>query len=422
MSEVLIILIAILFSAFFSGMEIAFISANKLRIELDKKQDTFTSRIISKFTANPGQYIVTMLIGNNIALVIFGIFMAILFRPVIALVTESEIAILLIQTILSTFVILISAEFLPKALFRLNPNGFLNLFSLPVLFFFFLFYPISKLTILLGSILLRFFFNLKNIENPEIQVFSKWDLDSLLSESQKTVEAEEEEAHDIKIFQNALDFSNVKLRECMVPRTEIIALEENSSMEELKLAFIDNGLSKILIYRESIDNIIGYFHLKDLFKNPESIKSKVIPVSIVPETMAANKLLELFVEENKSIAIVVDEFGGTSGMVTIEDILEEIFGEIEDEHDTSALIDKQISESEFIFSGRLEIDYLNEKYGLGLPKEEEYETLAGFILFHHESIPKLNQRIIIEPYEIKVLQVSETRLELVKFRKTRLYR
>lgn len=422
MSGILIILIAILFSAFFSGMEIAFISANKLRIELDKKQDTFTSRIVSIFTANPGQYIVTMLIGNNIALVIFGIFMAILLKPILLLITESEITILLIQTILSTFVILISAEFLPKALFRLNPNGFLNLLSLPVLFFFFLFYPVSKLMILLGGALLQLFFNKENMKKPEIQVFSKWDLDSLLSESQNRVEAEEGGAHDIKIFQNALDFSNVKLRECMVPRTEIIALEENSSMEELKLGFIDNGLSKILIYRENIDNIIGYFHLKELFKNPENIKSKVIPVSIVPETMPANKLLELFVEENKSIAVVVDEFGGTSGMVTIEDILEEIFGEIEDEHDTSVLIDKQVSESEFIFSGRLEIDYLNEKYGLDIPKEEEYETLAGFILFHHESIPKPNQQIIIGAYEIKVLQVSETRLELVKFRKNRLYR
>ena len=422
MSGFLIILIAILFSAFFSGMEIAFVSANKLRIELDKKQNTFTSRIISIFTANPGQYIVTMLIGNNIALVVFGIFMAVLLKPVILLVTKSEISILLIQTVLSTFVILLSAEFLPKAVFRLNPNGFLNLLSLPVLFFFFLFYPISKLTILLGSRLLRVFFNVEDFEKPEIQVFSKWDLDSLLSESQKSDEAEKKKDHDIRIFQNALDFSNVKLRECMVPRTEIIALEENSSMEELTLAFIDNGLSKILIYKENIDNIIGYFHLKDLFKNPKSIKSKVIPVSIVPETMAANKLLELFVEENKSIAVVVDEFGGTSGMVTIEDILEEIFGEIEDEHDTSALIDKQINESEFIFSCRLEIDYLNEKYSLDLPKEEEYETLAGFILFHYESIPKLNQQIIIGPYEIKVLQVSDTRLELVKFRKSRLSR
>lgn len=416
MSWFLIILITIIFSAFFSGMEIAFVSANKLRIELDKKQSTISSKITSIFTANPGQYVVTMLIGNNIALVIYGIFMAIILKPIISGVTESEFYTLLIQTVFSTLVILVTAEFLPKALFRINPNGFLNLLSIPVVFFFFLFYPISKITILLANFLLKLFFNFKYIEKPENQVFSKIDLDDLVSESQNLVEEEKEEAHDIKLFQNALDFSNVKLRECMIPRTEIIAVEENSSIDELKLVFIDNGLSKILIYEENIDNIIGYFHLKDLFRNPKSIKSKLVPVSIVPETMPANKLLELFVEEQKSIAVVVDEFGGTSGMVTIEDILEEIFGEIEDEHDSSGLIDKQISDSEFIFSGRLEIDYLNEKYNLNLPEEEEYETLAGFILYHFENIPKLNQRINIESFEIKVLQVSETRLELVNFK------
>jgi len=416
MSWFLIILITIIFSAFFSGMEIAFVTANKLRIELDKKQSTISSKITSIFTANPGQYIVTMLIGNNIALVIYGIFMAIILKPIISGVTESEFYTLFIQTVFSTLVILVTAEFLPKALFRINPNGFLNLLSIPVVFFFFLFYPISKITILLANFLLKLFFNFKYIEKPENQVFSKIDLDDLVSEIQNLVEEEKEEAHDIKLFQNALDFSNVKLRECMIPRTEIIAVEKNSSIDVLKLAFIDNGLSKILIYEENIDNIIGYFHLKNLFKNPKSIKSKLVPVSIVPETMPANKLLELFVEEQKSIAIVVDEFGGTSGMVTIEDILEEIFGEIEDEHDSSGLIDKQISDSEFIFSGRLEIDYLNEKYNLNLPEEEEYETLAGFILYHFENIPKLNQHINIESFEIKVLQVSETRLELVNFK------
>lgn len=416
MSGFIVILITIILSAFFSGMEIAFVSANKLRIELDKKQGTMTSRIISVFTANPGQYIVTTLIGNNIALVIFGIFMAILLKPVIYAVTESEIYILLIQTIFSTMVILVTAEFLPKALFRINPNGFLNLLSVPVLFFFIIFYPISKLTILIANFILRRFFKIKNIEKPEDQVFSKLDLDDLVSESQEEYEEEKEEDHNIRIFQNALDFSNVKLRECMIPRTEIIALEENSSIEELKLEFIDNGLSKILIYRENIDNIIGYFHLKDLFKDPESIKSRLIPVSIVPETMPANKLLELFVAEQKSIAVVVDEFGGTSGMVTIEDILEEIFGEIEDEHDSSELVDKHIGDAEFIFSGRIEIDYLNEKYNLGLPEEEEYETLAGYILFHYESIPEINHRIIIGEFEIKVLEVSETRVELVNFK------
>ncbi|UCG28915.1 MAG: HlyC/CorC family transporter [Bacteroidales bacterium] len=416
MSELIIILITILFSAFFSGMEIAFVSANKLRIELDKKQGTIPSRVISVFTSNPGQYIVTMLIGNNIALVIFGIFMAFILKPFISGFTESEINILLLQTLISTLLILASAEFLPKALFRINPNGFLNLLCIPVLLFFYLFYPISRLTILLSSFILNIFTGLKDAKTRESLVFSKIDIDDLVGNSQGDIKTEEDDSHGIKIFQNALDFSKVKLRECMVPRTEIVALEVKSSVEELHQTFMNSGLSKILIYKNNIDNIIGYFPLKDLLKNPKNIKSKLVTVSIVPETMPANKLLELFVEEQKSIAVVVDEFGGTSGMVTIEDILEEIFGEIEDEHDSSELIEKQISVNEYIFSGRLEIDYLNEKYKLDLPEIEEYETLAGFILFHHNSIPKPNQRILIEQYEIKVLKVTETRLELVNLK------
>lgn len=416
MNLLLILIVTILFSAFFSGMEIAFVSANKLRIELDKKQGTFPSKIVSIFTSNPGQYIVTMLIGNNIALVIFGIFMVIILKPLVSGFTDSDISILLIQTLVSTILILITAEFMPKALFRINPNGFLNLFSVPVLFFFYLFYPVSKLTIMISNALLKAFFRIKIPDTPENTVFGKIDLNHLVTESQMDLKVEKEDAQDMKIFQNALDFSNVKLRECMVPRTEIIALEENSSIEELQQTFIDTGLSKILIYRENIDNIIGYFHLKDLFKNPKNIQSKLVNVSIVPETMMANKLLELFVEEQKSISIVVDEFGGTSGMVTIEDILEEIFGEIEDEHDSSELIEKQVNDNEFILSGRLEIDYLNEKYKLNFPEKDDYETLAGFVYYHHESIPKLNQHIYIYPYEIKVLQVSDTHLEVVNLK------
>jgi CBS domain containing-hemolysin-like protein len=416
MNYLFIIAISVLFSAFFSGMEIAFIASNKLRIELEKKQRTFNSRILSVFTRNPGQYVVTMLIGNNIALVIFGIVMAIILEPLIVRFTSSDISILIIQTIISTLIILFFAEFLPKALFRINPNGFLTLFSLPVLFFYMIFYPVSKITISLSHFILRTFFNIKISGKPENKVFHKVDLDHLVSEGQVTRDAEDEEALNIKIFQNALDFSNIKLRECMIPRTEIIALEKNSSIDELRQTFIDTGLSKILIYRDSIDNIIGYANLKDLFKNPKSIESKLVKVSMVPETMPANKLLELFVEEKKNIAVVVDEFGGTSGMVTIEDILEEIFGEIEDEHDSSELVEKQISEHEFLLSGRLEIDYLNEKYKLEIPEKDDYETLAGFILYQHESIPNLNQLIKIDHFIFKIMRVSETKVELVNLK------
>jgi len=416
MNYLFIIAITVLFYAFFSGMETAFISSNKLRIELEKKQRTFNSRVLSIFTSNPGQYIVTILIGNNIALVIYGILMEIILEPLISGVFSSDINILVIQTIISTLIILFFAEFLPKTVFLLSPNVFLRLFSLPVLFFYTIFYPVSKIIIFLSHFILRTLLNIKISEKPEDLVFGKIDLDHLISECRVIIDAEDDQALNMKIFRNALDFSNVKLRECMVPRTEIIALEENSSIDELCQKFMDTGLSKILIYRDNIDNIIGYVNMKDLFKNLKSIKSKLVKVSIVPETMPANKLLELFVEEKKSIAVVVDEFGGTSGMVTIEDILEEIFGEIEDEHDSSQLVEKQISANEFIFSGRLEIDYLNEKYQFNIPEIDDYETLAGFILYHHESIPNMNQHIKINPFDFKILRVSETKVELVNLK------
>ena len=418
MNYLFIIAITVLFYAFFSGMETAFISSNKLRIEFEKKQGTFNSRVLSVFTRNPGQYLVTMLIGNNIALVIYGILMAIILEPLISGFFSSDINILVIQTIISTLIILFLAEFLPKSVFLLSPNVFLRLFSLPVLFFYMIFYPVSKITIFLAHFILRTLFNVKISGKPDEKVFGKIDLYHLISEGRVMIDAKDEEALNMKIFQNALDFSNVKLRECMVPRTEIIALEENSSIDELRQKFMVTGLSKILIYRDNIDNIIGYANMKDLFKNLKSIKSKLVKVSIVPETMPANKLLELFVEEKKSIAVVVDEFGGTSGMVTIEDILEEIFGEIEDEHDSSQLVEKQISDNEFIFSGRLEIDYLNEKYQFNIPEIDDYETLAGFILYHHESIPNLNQHIKINPFDFKILRVSETKVELVNLKFT----
>jgi CBS domain containing-hemolysin-like protein len=393
------------------------VASNKLRLELDIKQGHLTSRIISIFTARPGDYIATMLVGNNIALVIYGIMMAFLLGPIISRYTSSEGAILIIQTILSTLIILFTAEFLPKTLFRLSPNTALRLFAIPVLVFYILLYPLTWLSIAISSFILHKFMRVpRNKKAPE-NVFGKIDLDNLVSESSAEHDHPDDPEQEIKLFQNALDFSNVKLRDCMVPRTEIVAFDESVSMEELRNKFIETGLSKILIYRESTDNIIGYINSKELFKNPSDISSMIMSLPIVPETMPANKLLQSFIKDHKNICVVVDEFGGTSGIVTMEDILEEIIGEIEDEHDTSELMEEQLNEEEYIFSARHEIDYLNEKYRLNIPKSDDYETLAGLILHHYENIPKINDRIHIDGFVFRILDVSETRIELIHLHK-----
>ncbi|MFA8435588.1 MAG: hemolysin family protein [Marinifilaceae bacterium] len=413
MSDLLIIVCMLALSAFFSGMEIAFVAANKLRMELDRKQNTLSSRIISIFTPNSGHYITTMLVGNNIALVVYGIVMAKILEPTISNWVETDSLILTLQTIISTLIILVTAEFLPKTLFRLNPNMALNLFALPVLFFYIVFYPVTSFTMFLSKKIIKKVLKGEIDEESENQVFGKVDLDHFVQEGHDAQNIPTEEEHDIKIFRNALDFSKIKLRECTIPRTEIEALEINGDMEELKQRFIETGYSRILIYKETIDNIIGYVHSSVLFKNPQSIKAALSRIIIVPETMPAHKLLNLFTRENKSIAVVVDEFGGTAGMVTIEDIMEEIFGEIEDEFDTIDLIEQVVNEKEFIFSGRLEIDYLNDKYKLNLPESEDFETLAGLILFYHESIPNVNQILKIQNFRIKILEVTNTRIEKI---------
>jgi CBS domain containing-hemolysin-like protein len=402
-----------MFSAFFSGMEIAFISSNKLRLELDIKQGHLTSRIISIFTSKPGDYIATMLVGNNISLVIYGILMAVLLEPLISQYTSSETTILIIQTIISTLIILFTAEFLPKTIFRLSPNTALRIFAVPILIFYFLLYPVTKLTIAISNFMLHNFMRVPKNKDIPPNVFGKIDLDNLVNERNALHAQQDEPEQEIKLFQNALDFSNVKLRDCMVPRTDIVAFDESVSLDELRSKFIETGLSKILIYRESTDNIIGFINSKDLFKNPSDLLSMIMSIPIVPETMPANKLLQSFIKDHKSISVVVDEFGGTSGIVTMEDILEEIIGEIEDEHDTSELTEEKLNEEEYIFSGRHEIDYLNEKYRLNIPESDDYETLAGLILFHYESIPKINDRIHIEGFVFRILEVSESRIELI---------
>ena len=414
MQNLLIILVSLLFSAFFSGMEIAFVSSNKLRIELDKKQGAFGSRIISIFTSHPGQYIATMLVGNNISLVIYGILMALVLEPVFSPWTDSKSLIMVLQTVISTLIILILAEFLPKTLFRISPNTSLKIFSVPVMLFYICLFPVSRLMIGLSAFIMRYIMQVPRNMSAYPDAFGKVDLDHLVSESSPEHDPEGDTEHEMKFFQKALDFSNVRLRDCMVPRTEMVALEESSSMEELRQRFIETGLSKILIYRETTDNILGYVNSKELFRNPDNLGSMIISLPIVPETMPANKLLQSFIKENKSISLVVDEFGGTSGIVTMEDILEEIVGEIEDEHDSSELREEMVSENEFIFSARHEIDYLNEKYRLDIPKTDEYETLAGIILHYYESIPKINDRIQIGHFTLRILDVTETRIELVQ--------
>ncbi|RIJ49891.1 HlyC/CorC family transporter [Maribellus luteus] len=415
-SYLLIILVTMLLSAFFSGMEIAFVSANKLRLELDKKSEPFSSRILKFVTANGGQYIATMLVGNNIALVIYGIAFAALLQPVFEPYFQSASVVLFMQTITSTIIILVFSEFLPKTLFRLFPNSLLNFFSLPLAFFYVLFYPITRFSIGITNTLLKRVLKTDIAKGQKNPVFSRIDLDEFVNDNdpgrkelaEKTVETE------IKLFKNALDFSKVKLREIMVPRTEIEMLEMGAAIGELRQKFVETGYSRILFYKENADNIIGYVHSSVLFHNPKSIEPFIKKVLIVPETMPANKLLSTFIQEHRSIAIVVDEFGGTSGMVTSEDILEEIFGEIEDEHDTSDIIEKKLSDNEYIFSARAEIDLLNEKYFFDLPETEEFETLAGFILFHHESIPKINSLITIGKFHFKILKATNTKIELVK--------
>ena len=422
MNIYLVIGITLLFSAFFSGMEMAFISANKLRIEIDKKQGLFSSRILSVFINQPSQYITTMLLGNNVALVIYGLYMATALEPFISnYISQNSIIILLIQTTISTLIILVTAEFLPKTIFRSVSNPALNILSLPLFIFYSLFFPAAWVINQISNLFI-FLFKKKDEQASNMKsIIGKVDLAYLINESTTTETLEPElteegDENDVRLFQNALDFTSVKVRECMVPRTEIEAIDIKSSFEELKKVFINTGLSKVLVYDDDVENIIGYVTSKLIFRKPDSIAENVIEIMFVPETMAANKLLKKFIQQKKNIAVVVDEFGGISGMLTIEDIIEEIFGEIEDEFDNSGLVEKKVNEAEFILSGRLEIDYLNEKYGLSLKTSEDYETIAGLIISHHKDIPEQNEIIQIDNFEFRILKVSQIKIELLQLK------
>ena len=408
--QIVIILTSIILSAFFSGMEIAFVSANKMHIELEKKSDSFFSKILHYLTNNPSRFITTMLVGNNISLVIYGYFMGELLIPFLAPYISNDFLILLIQTTISTLIILITAEFIPKAIYRIYANEALKIFAIPAYFFLLLFYVISQFIIYISNILLRVFFNTKEDETQV--VFSKVELGNYILEQLETSNDGDVDS-EIQIFQNALDFHNVKAREAMIPRTEIIAIDVNEDLKNLKKLFIETGLSKIMVYKESLDDIIGYVHVFELFKKPKSIRSIILPIEIVPETMMINTIMKQLTKKRKSVAIVLDEYGGTSGLITLEDIVEELFGEIEDEHDSSELLEYKINDREFEFSARLEVDYVNETYHLELPDDDAYETLGGLIMHHTENIPEPNEIVEIENYQFLIKEVSSSKIENV---------
>jgi len=415
LSDAIIIVVSVLFSAFFSGMEIAFITANKLKIELDNKQGHLSAKLLSGFMQRPSKFIGTMLVGNNVALVLFGIYMAKWVEPTIASWGVGEAAVLLIQTIISTLIILFAGEFIPKTLFRINSNFLLNLLAFPLAVLYYLLWVPMMITVGLAELALKYIFRV-DVATEEVN-FGRLDLDNYVKEITEAAEKTDEEIdHEIQIFQNALDFSKIKARDCMVPRTEICAVELEDDIPKLKELFIENGYSKIPVYRDSIDNIIGYINAVELFNKPDNIKSLIVPVIIIPETISAKEVLELFISQNKNLAVVVDEFGGTSGMLTIEDVIEEIFGDIEDEHDRDQFIEEKIDDQTYLFSARLEIDYLNDTHKLNLPESDEYETLAGLIIHNQEEIPQLNSVTEIEGFRFKVTAVSNVRIETVRLR------
>ena len=415
MSIIIYLLITMAFSAFFSGMEIAFVSVDKLRFEMDRKGGV-SSRILSLFFRNPNDFISTMLVGNNIALVIYGILMAqIIGDNLLAGWITNHFVMVLIQTVISTLIILVTGEFLPKTLFKINPNLVLNVCALPLFICYIILYPISKFSSGVSYLFLRLF-GMKVNKEASAQAFGKVDLDYFVQSSIDNAESEETLDTEVKIFQNALDFSTVKIRDCIVPRTEVVAVALDTSLEELKNRFVESGISKIIVYDGNIDNVVGYIHSSEMFRNPKDWRDHVKEVPIVPETMAAHKLMKLFMQQKKTIAVVVDEFGGTSGIVSLEDLVEEIFGDIEDEHDNTSYICKQIGEHEYVLSARLEIEKVNETFDLDLPESDDYLTVGGLILNQYQSFPKLHELVSVGKYQFKIIKVTATKIELVRLK------
>lgn len=415
MDTVIFLLITMAFSAFFSGMEIAFVSVDKLRFEMERKSGV-TSGIISYFLRNPNNFISTMLVGNNIALVIYGILMAQLIEVnLLAEIISNHFVMVLVQTVISTFIILVTGEFLPKTLFKINPNLMLRVCAIPLFICYVILFPISKFASGLSYLFLRIF-GMEVNKEASAKAFGKVDLDYFIQSSIENAESEEELDAEVKIFQNALDFSNIKIRDCIVPRTEVVAVDLTTTLEELKCLFVESGISKIIVCDGNIDNVVGYIHSSEMFRNPVDWKNNVKEVPIVPETMSAHKLMKLFMQQKKTIAVVVDEFGGTAGIVSLEDLVEEIFGDIEDEHDNTSYVCKQIGEYEYVLSARLEIEKVNETFGLDLPESDDYLTVGGLILNRYQSFPKLHEVIEVDRYQFKIIKVTATKIELVRLK------
>ena len=411
------VIITLLFSAFFSGIEIAYISANKLQIELQSKQGALSGKVLSSFIKRPGQFIGTTLMGNTISLVLYGIFMAYLLEyPLDAWLPpglNNEVVVLLLQTLISTIIVLITAEFLPKSLFMLNPNNMLSIFAIPFLGIYYLMYPVVWAVVGLSRFFITKILRLEYSEDRP--VFTVTDLNSFIQNHMNQTKSEGKAEIDTKIFDNAVEFKTVRVRECMIPRTDIVSVEVEDSIEDLKEVFAESGHSKIIVYRETIDDVIGYCHQLELFKKPKTIEEILAPIIIAPESALANELLIQFIQERKSLALVVDEFGGTSGIVSMEDIIEEIFGEIEDEYDSDDLIEQKIGDQEYLLSARHEIDYLNDKYDWDLPIGD-FETISGLILSHTENLPKKGESVTIEAYTFTVVSRQDHRIDSVRLK------
>ncbi len=409
-TEVILIVVALIFSAFFSGMEIAFVSANKLRLEVEKKQSRNYNHIASLFLRSPGQYLSTILVGNNIALVVFSLFMSRFLGRALGIDNYA------LETLISTVIIIFTAEFLPKAIVKANPNFYLRTFAVPLYVCYVVFYPVTKFTTWLSTWVFRLF-GRKIDRKRERDAFSKIDLASLVEETGVPIaggeESQQQDNTSVRLFQNALGFSEQRVRDCMVPRTEVEAIDIDSSVGELTRLFIESGYSRIPVFEGTVDRIVGYTSLKSLFTGPATIREIVQPTIDVPESMSQRKLLQEFTRTRRSLAVVLDEFGGTAGMVTLEDLLEQIFGEIEDEHDADYLVEKETAPGEYVLAGRLEVDYLNEKYDLGIPESDQYDTLAGYILFRSEDIPRPGDTLHADRFRIRVLRTSASKIELV---------
>lgn len=425
-STIISVVAILLLSGFFSGMEIAFVSSSKLRFEMDRKEQGFSSRLIDIFYRHPNSFISTLLVGNNIALVVYGILMAKIVSALILIPLSihqpygdcpNEALCLFIQTILATIIVLVTGEFLPKTLFRINPNRMLRIFALPAYIFYIVLWPISKLTSSIGKLLL-WMAGEKVTKDPMEKTFTREDLDYLIQSNIDKATDEEDIEDEVKIFQNALDFSSIKVRDCIVPRTEITAVSTDTSLHDLRIQFVESGHSKIIVYREDIDNIVGYIHSAEMFrmKEGDDWTKHMREVNIVPETMSAQKLLGIFISQKRSMAVIVDEFGGTSGIVTMEDLVEEIFGEIEDEHDSKSYVACRTAPGEYLLSGRLEIAQANEQLDLNLPESDEYLTVGGLILHEFQNFPKLNEPIRFGHWEFKVTKKTATKIELVQLR------